>query len=121
MNEQMLMMVKEKIEFTYANAVERHEKNPIVFVLDVRDKAASWMAERFTERSKIDQEILAAAKLGTTLVMTIGVSHKQAVLLLEQLNPNSAAIFAKTQVPHTHFLVIGITEGKISGSPFAKP
>jgi len=41
MHNLMLEQAKEKIEFAYANAIERKVEEPVVFVLDVRAEVAS--------------------------------------------------------------------------------
>jgi len=121
MIEQMIDGVKEKIELAYANAIERKVDHPVVFVLDLRDEGASWVAERFTEPSRIDDIILESEKRGTAPLLTFAVSHKQAGLLLGQLNPDSAQSLESTQLPDTHFLALGIADGKIVGRALERP
>jgi rhodanese-related sulfurtransferase len=92
MSEQMLKLAKEKIEFAYADAIERKIEDPAVFVLDVRDKGALWLAERITDRSQIDALILESDKGATMPVLTLAVSRKQATLLLGAIESNRAHI-----------------------------
>lgn len=121
MIESMLQAAKEKIEFAYANAVERKVDAPVVLVLDVRGDGGSWVAERFTERAKIDDVIRESKKRGTTPVLTFAVSRKQAALLLGQLNPEARASMEAIEIPDTQFLAIGIADKEISGRAFEKP
>ncbi|HUT94130.1 MAG TPA: hypothetical protein VMY37_32015 [Thermoguttaceae bacterium] len=121
MIEQMLQASKEKIEFAYANAVEREVELPVVLVLDVRGDGGSWVAERFTERSKIDEVIRESEMRGTVPVLTFAVSQKQAALLLGELNPEARASLEAMRIPDTQFLAIGITDKDIAGRGFEKP
>ena len=122
MIEQMLNSAKEKIEFAYANALERKVEVPVVIVMDVRGDGGSWVAERVTEKSTIDAVVEESKKRGSTPVLTIAVSQRQAGLLLGQLNPETGAMISTAQLPDTHFLVVGITEGgEIAGRSFEKP
>lgn len=103
MVEQLLAEVKEKIEFAYADAVERQVEVPIVFILDVRDDDASWVAERFQDRPKIDEVIRESERRGTMPVLTLAVSKQQALLLVGRLSPESVAPLDNAALPETHF------------------
>ena len=56
-HEEMLNAVREKTEFVYANALDRNVENPVVFVLDVRDDDAAWVAELLAEKAAIEDAI----------------------------------------------------------------
>ena len=121
MHENMLNSVREKTEFAYSDAIERGIENPVVFVLDVRDDDAAWVAELLTDRTKIDDAVKEAETRQTIPTLTFAVSYDQAKKICGQLNPETEAQIDAIVVPDTQFLAIAIADGSFSGGLQHRP
>ena len=121
MIEAMIRGAKEKVDFAFLSAAERKVDSPVVLVLDLRGDGGSWAAERFADRSKIEEVTAESEKRGTMPLLTIAVSRYQTGLLLGELNPDARTSLDNVQIPDTHFLVIGIADKDIGGQVLPKP
>ena len=111
----------EKIEFAYPNALERHVDKPIVFVLDVRDNDAAWVAEQFTDKQKIKKVTEDARKRETAPALSFAASKDQAEAVVRELDPQTRDQISSLEVPDDQFFVIAIADGSIGGCFKPKP
>jgi len=123
MPKELFGRTKEKMEFAYANALERNVVAPVVFVLDVRDDIARWVAERFTTAKEADiaAQVTRGAGQDTRPLLTVALPQDQAHEAVAKLDPKAGEHLKGTPVPHGEFVAVAVADGKLAISSFKVP
>ncbi|MGQ0637256.1 MAG: hypothetical protein ACT4QC_21825 [Planctomycetaceae bacterium] len=121
MHEQLVSAVRERIESTYARALDRQVEEPVVFVLDLDDDEAAWVTETLADARSIEAALSESAVQKIRPLLTIAVSRKRATLLVGELSEKLTQGLDMGPPPEARFQAITVTNGSMCGHALSKP